>query len=100
MHKLAGSVAIQAQRIEAQHRLDRIDAELIAAREQQRQLRAEVAVARVAVAVLQAAERSRRVDPGPVVPLSPPPLDPPAAPAAPADAVAGSAAPAAAPPDS
>ncbi len=100
---LAGSVAIQAQRIEAQHRLDRIDAELIAAREQQRQLRAEVAVAESPSQVMQAARGLGMVDPGPVVPLSPLPVDPPAAPAeppAPADAVAGSAAPAAADPGS
>ena len=68
---LAGSVAIQAQRIEAQHRLDRIDAELIAAREQQRQLRAEVAVAESPSQVMQAARGLGMVDPGPVVPLSP-----------------------------
>ena len=95
---LAGSVAIQAQRIEAQHRLDRIDAELIAAREEQRQLRAEVAVAESPSQVMQAARGLGMVDPGPVVPLSPRPVDPPAIPAAPPvppDAVAGSAAPAA-----
>jgi hypothetical protein len=74
---LAGGVTIQAQRIEAQHRIDRLDAALLEADELHRVLRAEVAVAESPEVVMQAAKELGMVEPGPVLPLVPPaPEDP------------------------
>ena len=42
---LAGSVAIQAQRIESQHRIDAVQEQLVQAERRNRELRADVAVA-------------------------------------------------------
>lgn len=68
---LAGSVTIQAHRIELQHRIDQLDADLLAAHEQQRVLRAEVAVAESPERVMEAARGLGMIDPGPVLPLVP-----------------------------
>lgn len=74
---LAGGVTIQAQRIEAQHRIDRLDAALLEADELHRVLRAEVAVAESPEVVMQSAKELGMVEPGPVLPLVPPvPEDP------------------------
>jgi cell division protein FtsL len=69
---LAGSVTIQAQRIEAQHRIDQLDAELLDARDLHRELRAEVAVAESPERIMAAARELGMVEPGPVLPLLPP----------------------------
>ncbi len=92
---LAGSVTIQAQRIEAQHRIDGLDERLIAADDLHRQLRAEVAVAESPARVMEAAAELGMVEPGPVLPLIPhtatdtadqrPAIDAPAQQAPPAD---------------
>lgn len=68
---LAGSVTIQAQRIEAQHRIDQLDVDLVEAREQQRKLRAEVAVAESPERVMAAADGLGMVQPASVLPLLP-----------------------------
>lgn len=68
---LAGSVAIQAQRIETQHRIDRVEAELQRADELNRRLRTDVAVAQSPERIIDAARALGMVDPGPVVPLLP-----------------------------
>jgi hypothetical protein len=97
---LAGAVTIQAQRIEAQHRIDALDARLLAADEQHRVLRAEVAVAASPERVMQAAAELGMVEPGPVLPLVPPAAtdappavgsDSPASPAVEPDPTEGSA---------
>ncbi len=75
---LAGSVTIQAQRIEAQHRIDQLDADLLVAREQQRRLRAEVAVAESPERVMVAADGLGMVQPASVLPLLPVLPEPPA----------------------
>ena len=69
---LAGSVTIQAQRIEAQHRIDQLDVELLEAQDLHRELRAEVAVAESPERVMAAARELGMVEPGPVLPLVPP----------------------------
>jgi hypothetical protein len=66
---LAGSVTIQAQRIEGQHRLDRINAELVLASDENRLLRAAVAVAESPERIMAEALASGMVEPGPVLPL-------------------------------
>jgi hypothetical protein len=68
---LAGSVTIQAMRIETQHRIDAVDAELARAREDHRRLLARVAAAESPERLLSEARRLGMVDPGPVVPLLP-----------------------------
>lgn len=77
---LAGSVTIQAQRIEAQHRIDRLDQRLIAADDQHRELRADVAIAESPQRIMGAAAELGMVEPGPVLPLVPHVDAPPAAP--------------------
>ena len=72
---LAGAVTIQAQRIEAQHRIDQLDIELLDAEELQRELRAEVAVAESPERVMAEALALGMVEPGPVLPLVPPATD-------------------------
>ncbi len=73
---LAGSVTIQAQRIEAQHRIDRLDQKLVAADDLHRELRAEVAVAESPERIMGAAKDLGMVEPGPVLPLVPVVADP------------------------
>jgi cell division protein FtsL len=68
---LAGSVAIQAQRIEAQHRIDQLEARIVEAEELNRSLRADVAVAESPDTVMTSARDLGMVDPGPVQPLVP-----------------------------
>lgn len=68
---LAGSVAIQAQRIEAQHRIDQLEERIVAAEERNRSLRADVAVAESPDTVMTSARELGMVDPGPVQPLVP-----------------------------
>lgn len=69
---LAGSVTIQAQRIETQHRIDQVDADLVAAQDLHRELRADVAVAESPERIMAAANELGMVEPGPVLPLVPP----------------------------
>ncbi len=69
---LAGSVTIQAQRIEAQHRIDQLDVELLEAQDLHRELRADVAVAESPERIMAAARDLGMVEPGPVLPLVPP----------------------------
>lgn len=73
---LAGSVTIQAQRIEAQHRMDQLDAEMLDAQDLHRELRAEVAVAESPERIMDAARELGMVEPGPVLPLLPPVMAP------------------------
>jgi hypothetical protein len=68
---LAGSVAIQAQRIESQHRIDRVQEELLQAERRNRELRADVAVAESPERIMAAANDLGMVEPGPVLPLVP-----------------------------
>lgn len=68
---LAGSVAIQAQRIESQHRIDRVQEELVQAERRNRELRADVAVAESPERIMAAANELGMVEPGPVLPLVP-----------------------------
>jgi hypothetical protein len=67
---LAGSVTIQAQRIEGQHRLDGVRTELESAEQINRALRAEVAIAESPQRVKAEAVRMGMVEPGPVLPLA------------------------------
>ena len=68
---LVGSVTIQAQRIEAQARLDALDAQLTEARDEHRRLRAEVAIAESPERIMAEATALGMVEPGPVLPLAP-----------------------------
>lgn len=69
---LAGAVAIQAQRIEAQHRIDELDQRLVVAEQRQRELRVDVAVAESPEQIMAKAAELGMVEPAMVVPLSPP----------------------------
>ena len=69
---LAGSVAIQAQRIEAQHRIDQLDQQLVDAERRQRDLRVDVAVAESPERIMAEAAALGMVAPAMVVPLTPP----------------------------
>ena len=66
---LAGSVAIQAERIEGQHEIDRLEAETVAAVERNRALRSEVAVAESPARIMDEARALEMVEPGTPVPL-------------------------------
>ena len=66
---LAGSVAIQAQRIEGQHEIDRIESETVAAIERNRSLRSQVAVAESPARIMDEARALEMVEPGTPVPL-------------------------------
>lgn len=68
---VAGGVAIQAQRVEAQHQLDQLRDQLAAEHDLNRGLRADVAVAESPERVIEAARSLHLVTPGPVVPLVP-----------------------------
>lgn len=68
---LAGSVAIQAQRIESQHRIDAVQEQLVQAERRNRELRADVAVAESPGRIMAAANELGMVEPGPVLPLVP-----------------------------
>lgn len=67
---LVGSVAIQAQRIEAQARLDELNEQLVVARDEHRRLRAEVAIAESPGRIMGEATTLGMVEPGPVLPLA------------------------------
>jgi len=69
---LAGFVAIQAQRIEAQHRIDQLDQQLVDAERRQRDLRVDVAVAESPERIMAEAAALGMVAPAMVVPLTPP----------------------------
>ncbi len=69
---LAGSVTIQAQRIEAQHRIDQLDQQLVVAERRQRDLRVDVAVAESPERIMAEAAALGMVAPAMVVPLTPP----------------------------
>lgn len=69
---LAGAVTIQVARIEAQQRIDELDRALVEGREQEQHLRAQVAVAESPERITRAARDLGLVEPGPVLPLSPP----------------------------
>ena len=66
---LAGSVAIQAQRIEGQHEIDRLESDTVAAVELNRSLRARVAVAESPARIMDEARALQMVEPGTPVPL-------------------------------
>ncbi len=66
---LAGSVAIQAQRIEGQHEIDRLESETVAAVELNRALRSRVAVAESPARIMDEARALQMVEPGTPVPL-------------------------------
>lgn len=66
---LAGSVAIQAQRIEGQHEIDRLESETVAAIELNRSLRSQVAVAESPARIMDEARQLEMVEPGTPVPL-------------------------------
>jgi len=66
---LAGSVAIQAQRIEGQHEIDRLESETVAAIERNRSLRSQVAVAESPARIMDEARALEMVEPGTPVPL-------------------------------
>ena len=66
---LAGSVTIQAQRIEGQHQIDRIEADTVAAIERNRSLRSQVAVAESPARIMAEARALEMVEPGTPVPL-------------------------------
>ncbi len=66
---LAGSVAIQAQRIEGQHEIDRLEADTVAAIELNRSLRSQVAVAESPARIMDEARALEMVEPGTPVPL-------------------------------
>jgi len=68
---LAGAVAIQAERIEAQRTIDRLNRDLVAAEAEQRHLRAEVATAASPARILEAAAELDLMEPAAVVPLTP-----------------------------
>ncbi len=68
---LAGAVAIQAQRIETQRTIDRLELELVAAEAEQRHLRAGVAAAASPARILAAAAELDLMEPAAVVPLTP-----------------------------
>ena len=66
---LAGSVAIQAERIEGQHEIDRLESETVAAIERNRSLRSQVAVAESPARIMDEARALEMVEPGTPVPL-------------------------------
>ena len=66
---LAGSVAIQAQRIEGQHEIDRLESETVVAVELNRSLRSQVAIAESPARIMDEARALRMVEPGTPVPL-------------------------------
>lgn len=68
---VGGAVAIQAQRVEAQHRIDQLERDIQREMELNRILRADVAVAESPDRIIEAARELRLVPPGPVVPLVP-----------------------------
>ncbi len=75
---LGGSVVLQTQRMEAQHRIDSLDSRLSAAQELNRRLHAEVAVAESPDQITNAAVELDMIALGPVVPLVPDVVETPA----------------------
>ena len=67
---VGGGVAIQAQRVQAQHRLDELRTELSEAGDEHRVLRAEVAFAESPDRIMAEAREMGMVDPGPVLPIA------------------------------
>ena len=72
---LAVMVTIQAQRIEAQHRIDQLDQQLVAAERRQRDLRVDVAIAESPERIMAEAAALGMVAPAMVVPLASPQRD-------------------------
>ncbi len=68
-------VTIQAQRIEAQHRIDQLDQQLVAAERRQRDLRVDVAIAESPERIMAEAAALGMVAPAMVVPLASPQRD-------------------------
>lgn len=66
---LSGAVTIQAYRIQAQHRVDVVQARLSEAEDVNRSLRAEVAIAESPDRIMAEALAMGMVEPGPVLPL-------------------------------
>lgn len=69
---MAGLVAIQAQKIEAQHRIDQLDQRLVDAERRQRDLRVDLAIAESPERIMAEAAALGMVAPAMVVPLAPP----------------------------
>jgi len=66
---LSGAVTIQAYRIQAQHRVDVVQDRLSEAKDRNRRLRAEVAIAESPDRIMAEALAMGMVEPGPVLPL-------------------------------
>jgi len=66
---LSGAVTIQAYRIQAQHRVDVVQDRLSEAKDRNRSLRAEVAIAESPDRIMAEALAMGMVEPGPVLPL-------------------------------
>jgi hypothetical protein len=63
------AVTIQAQRMEGQRRIDQLDKDIVAERDQYRALRADVAEQESPERIMAAARALDMVEPGPVAPL-------------------------------